>query len=378
MKVLFAGNGTNIPYLCAKRLRERDHETELVFLERHITEHPLWTEVDTDLSELSHDDENDRYEWSEDHLRQLPTWVTSKTIDSDGDPRKRPSTHWKMIRSLRGRDCDVIHAYNIYNAIWAYFTGKPYVYHITGHYDWQRDRHVSGTQFKLPLYVLVRLATKNADRVVGLGKWLRDFKSRYDSVEVTELPQAYNADLFYSSPERRSDADELQLFAGARHDWNTKRTDVMLEGIAQLDDIDFHLTTIEWGRDVDRTRRLVAELGLEDSVTFAPLMSKPRLARTIRHSDAVLDQFRFGFGSLARQTLACGTPLISEVDPSRWEQPPPILRASTPDEVTERIRSLNTEGDRVRQESVEWMNSYYNQESIIDRYAELYADILGR
>ncbi|RXK47443.1 glycosyltransferase [Halorientalis pallida] len=327
-------------------------------------------EVDTDLSELT--DQSGDAKWGPDQQRRLEDWVTPVSVDADDEPLKDLHAHSEMVRQIRAVDCDVIHAWNIWSAIWASFSGTPYIYHITGHYDWQRDRHVDSTLFRIPLYVLVKRAIRGASVVVGLGKWLSDFRSRYDRAETAELDPLLATELFHPAEDTHTEHDGLELFAGARHDWETKRNDVMFEALAGFNGSDVQLTTIEWGNDVDRSKRLVSELGLQDSVTFAPLMSKPRLARDIRHADAVLDQFRFGFGSLARQSLACGTPLISAVDESRWEHPPPIMRASTPEEVRQRLGELETESDDARERSVAWIDRHYDQESLMNRYVDLY------
>lgn len=375
MKVLYVGNPANTPYICAKRLRNRGHDSGLLFLYRHITNHPLWVEVDTELSEDGVGVDHGAGAWTDDQRRRLPDWVTAVEIDSDVDPLKKPSIHYGMIRRIRDRDCDVIHAWNIYSAIWSSFSGKPYIYYITGQYDWQRDRKVNSTLFKFPLKVLVGRAISNATVVVGPSNLVSDLESRYGDANTHVLMPIVETELFHPSGER-SKHDGLELFAGARHHWEFKRNDVMFQALAELDRDDVHLTTIAWGSDVDRSKELVAELGIEESVTFAPLMSKPRLSRTIRESDAVLDQFQYGFGSLARQTLACGTPLISEIDPDRWEEPPPIMRASTVEDVTRRLEQVETEGDEWGTRSFEWIERNYDQDAMTRRYIDIYEQVV--
>lgn len=372
MRVLYVGNAANTPYICAKRIRNWEVQSKLVFLNRHITNHPLWVEIDTDLSELSDSGGQGECAWTDEQLNKLPDWVSPVQVDTNTDFLKKPSTHWRMVRTIRDVDCDVIHAWNLFSAIWASFSGKPYIYHITGHYDWQRDELVNNRLFRTLLKGLIKRAIRNAELVVGLRKWLTEFELRYPNVETRELLPILDTDLFKPVADGDERRDGLCLFAGARHDWETKRNDILFKGLADLDKTDLHLKTVEWGRDVQRSKELVSELGLKDFVSFVPLLSKPRLARTIRDVDAVLDQFRFGFGSLARQTLACGTPLISTVDVNRWEEPPPILRASTPDEVTRQIGKIETENESIRSRSVEWIRRHYDQETLMQRYMQLY------
>ncbi|WP_436911303.1 glycosyltransferase family 4 protein [Halosimplex marinum] len=347
--------------------------------------------IDTDLDDIESDGYYKWYpkKWIEQHRSREPDWVESVTTSDSagfGPEIKSPRFQAKMVKKVRSYDCDIIHASGAWGAIWASFSGLPYVYWVTGVIDWKSDKQTKNPLKRAVFTPLIRRGIRNASMVVSEPGVINALEKEYD-VPTERIATMVDLERFKPDPadgdlKQRYDCD-LLLFAGARHKWEHKANDTIFEGLAAVDGVDWHLVTAEWGEDIERSKELVSELGLEENVSFVPIMSRKRLRRVINQCDAVLDQFHFGgIGSLSRQTLACGTPLISKIDTSRisdnFDSDPPILSASAPDELRDRI-TLLTDEDQKRQlgtESRKWMERNYGWDTLGKRYLSIYRSSL--
>jgi glycosyltransferase involved in cell wall biosynthesis len=178
-------------------------------------------------------------------------------------------------------------------------------------------------------------------------------------------------------------SSESLFFSGARHDWNQKRNDIILKGLKYSNFDNYHLFTIDWGNDVGRSKKLVSELGLKNKVTFLPVLSIERLRKVITSCDAVFDSFKHGgIGSLGRQTLACGTPLITKYNRDKYLSyygfEHPVFHASNKEDIGSQLEFIKKEEnkERIKSESKEFMQTNYGWASVGKRYEELYRNII--
>lgn len=402
MKVLHLMNDTGVPYYYVKMLRRMGVDAELLFPEHGLQSHPLWEIVDTDMGEIGGEKDASRgspyrKEWLDEHRHRLPEWVHAIPYNGDGNPGHRltsPLFTLKMIRELRNWDADLIHAWTIFGAVWASFSGKPYIYHVSGKWDWKRfdDVPIQKPLKKLSSKPLGQRAIKKADLVTATTPGtLEELTSEYE-VPTRSLRHAVDDEFFSPNGEDqnvRDDYDgELLLFAGARHDWGQKRNNYIFKALDMTDNLpNFHLLTADWGHDVGKSKQLVSDLGIDDQVSFVPLMSRNRLAKIFNSVDAVLDQFKISFGSLAMQSLSCGTPVISaqadvwqDSNSKYWGIPrPPLLAAESPEEIVnqlERISDPETKENESKRARA-WIVENYHWEDIMEDYISTYHEIVG-
>ena len=77
----------------------------------------------------------------------------------------------------------------------------------------------------------------------------------------------------------------------------------------------FRLVLVEWGMDVDASKALISELGIEQLVSWMPPMNKKSLWHQYCRSHAVLDQFSLpALGGVGFEVLALGRRLITKID----------------------------------------------------------------
>lgn len=180
---------------------------------------------------------------------------------------------------------------------------------------------------------------------------------------------------------------DVILFCPIRHDYAVKGTDIHLRALplikARLAKR-IKLVLVDWGQQVDESRRLVAELECSDDVIWRRAMSRVAMIKQIRASDVVLDQMALPhFGSTAPQCLAAGIPVISSYKPTStswmFPEPAPILSAFDEHQV---VTAVETALDKQWRRNYEccarlWMDRYHSPERIVTEHLCVYQKALA-
>jgi glycosyltransferase involved in cell wall biosynthesis len=165
------------------------------------------------------------------------------------------------------------------------------------------------------------------------------------------------------------------VFLASRQDFYWKGTDRFARAFATTvrAGAPLYLVVTPWGADVEATRRIFADAGVLDSVHYLEsAVSKPILRDLYRVADLVVDQFTVtAFGSLMLEAMACGTPVLINLDVdafrNRWPTfvPPPGLRASSEDEIAAVLRSLAGDSGLhgVGTASREWIEEHHGPQA---------------
>lgn len=140
------------------------------------------------------------------------------------------------------------------------------------------------------------------------------------------------------------------LLLASRQDFFWKGTDRFARAFARTvaAGAPLYLAVSPWGADVEPTRAIFAEAGVLDSVHYLDsAVSKPLLRDLFQIGDLVVDQFNVtAFGALMLEAMACGTPVLINLDldafRSRWPGyvPPPTLAASTEEDIAAVLRGI--------------------------------------
>ena len=181
---------------------------------------------------------------------------------------------------------------------------------------------------------------------------------------------------------------DFVLLAPSRHDWAIKGTDRMLRGFAELvrgGRPRALLLVFEWGLELDRSRDLIRELGVEDNVRWGPPLPKLRLIDAYRGADVVLDQFEIGtFGAIAPEAMACGATVLMAFEPEihRWcfEELPPVVAVRTAEEIGSALTRLardDPERHRLGREGRAWVERHHGWRLVVDRQLALYEELTG-
>jgi glycosyltransferase involved in cell wall biosynthesis len=184
---------------------------------------------------------------------------------------------------------------------------------------------------------------------------------------------------------RRFEADVL-LFCPLRHDWDIKGTDVHVRALPLIRRCvpgRIVLLLVDWGRQVEESRALLADSGCADCAVWLPPVSRITMTRLIRAADVVLDQIALPhFGATAPQALAAGTPVISSYEPesTAWivGEPAPILPAFDPAEVCGAVVQALDQAWRgeFTKRARHWVDTYHHPDRVVVEHLRVYREIL--
>ena len=177
------------------------------------------------------------------------------------------------------------------------------------------------------------------------------------------------------------------FLALARQNWTLKGNDRIVRGFAQLVRSvgkGPKLLLGAWGQEVQRTRTLVEQLGIQDHVAWLPPLPKRLLARYINACDAVLDQFILGaFGTTTPEAMACGKPVLLHynAEDHEWCLPkaPPVLNVHDADGIASMLRCIMEKpqwAEQVGKASEEWFFQYHSLDILVQRHMEIYRRII--
>src|SRR5438093_11765009 len=181
---------------------------------------------------------------------------------------------------------------------------------------------------------------------------------------------------------------EFVIFCPSRQNWALKGSDKVIRALSDVvnrQKLDVVLLLCRWGQEIERSQRLIEELGIGRNVVWLPPLSKMRLVEFYNAADVVLDQFTLGvFGTTTPEAMACGKPVVLYFNEEvhKWCFPvmPPVISACTPQEISFRIVELLRSRDQrvaIGQQARAWVERYHGWKLVVEKHIRLYHEILG-
>jgi glycosyltransferase involved in cell wall biosynthesis len=210
----------------------------------------------------------------------------------------------------------------------------------------------------------------------------------------SHLPHAfdYRKLLAHAQASRATRPPIPQVFMPSRQDWRVrdpawaKGNDVLIRALARLKmrGVPFHAKFVAWGKDLDASRSLIAELGLTGDVTWTPLLNKKDLWDEYLRSTVVADQFVVaGVSGVSFEALALGVPVVTRADKDAAQRffgvAPPVLPASTEAEAARALRSMLTDETSRRERarrSAEWIARHHSPARIMELEAAVFERLM--
>ena len=131
------------------------------------------------------------------------------------------------------------------------------------------------------------------------------------------------------------------------------------------------LTIVEFGNDIEATRRLVSELEIDEYVRFIPLLNQTVLQECVEKADLVADQFDQGTpGVLALQTMATGRALSIYWDLYSslfaYSVPPPVINGNNDETLYRGLCKCASRQDlqELGRRGHNWMKAHYDRNRI--------------
>jgi len=371
MKISFIGNILNLAFIFGKFFNIKGHDVK-VYIDKKLPEYyqPRWEHPD---------------------LNKLPDWV--EIIDVDYKKQFFGKNEKEFIRKLR--ESDIIHAIGE-DVIWAYLAKRPYVFlSYGGDLDilpFRKD--AKGRIFSY----LLRKALKKADRVLYAMPLQKQSIAKLGLTNAIFFPYPDPIDLNFYKPFNEDKRKELRskynadfiFFHPARQEWtcsdtNNKGNDKVFKAFARFIRNSKARTifiAVEKGRDVEKTKTLIIELGIEKYVKWVKPLNKQGLIELLNTADMCFDNFDYGFyGIAALEALSVGVPTLLYLDKSKLidQDEPPVINTKSSDEIYEKMIELITDKKKladIGKNSREWVLEFYHWEKVVDRYLDLYGEIL--
>jgi glycosyltransferase involved in cell wall biosynthesis len=402
MRIAIFDNLANNAYIQAKVLRRLGHPVDLVLdpVDRYVMSDPRWEDLDIELA-------TDQLSEPTLPACELPEWVHRQPGTANGRPfagagraqyalrnlaslvsmgaagrRSLRQGGWGgalmtaqrawVVRTLADYDCVI--AYGM-GPVWAGLARVPCLAQTWGgditmipfydSGDWESHDTVALPGPPAELFAQARLQRfgyERAARILLTDPRFQPYAQRLGLGEKSlHLGFVIDVEKYTPAPEpelRRqllgAAQDGAIVFVPSRQDWRWKGSDRLLRGFARV--ARKHpgavLVCAGWGEDVERSRQLIAELGIGERVKLLPCaMSKVRLLRYYRAADVVADQFTVGsYGSSALEAMSCARPLLINLHRERFEHLfpsfPPVMNVSEPEEIAAALDDLLTDVPR--------------------------------
>lgn len=158
----------------------------------------------------------------------------------------------------------------------------------------------------------------------------------------------------------RAESD-LMIMYHSRHLWQTgpddanhKGTERLLRGWAELrrrrPDLRMRFVTLEYGRDVPASRKLMDELGISDTVVWMPKMYRKDLMIGVLLCDIVAAEFQHSWlmSGVMYEALVGAKPVLAHRDDSLYpgQDLYAIMNAREPDEITAMLEAYLDDRER--------------------------------
>jgi len=144
------------------------------------------------------------------------------------------------------------------------------------------------------------------------------------------------------------------------------------------------LRAVAWGKDLEDSKALTRDLGIEEMIDWLPTMKKRDLWRACLEASAVIDQFLTpAMGGITFEALILGRRVISHLDFGQnddfFGRRPPILQCSSIEEIGEAVRVvIDDPHDKagIGQAGRDWMLTFHSTDRIVGLQLEAYARLV--
>lgn len=162
----------------------------------------------------------------------------------------------------------------------------------------------------------------------------------------------------------------------ARHSYPSpvdigKGNEIAIKALVKFvkDKPDWEIRFVEWGDDVNKSKKIIRDFGIEKNVKWLPVLSRKSLREEMANSSLVIDQFKYeAFGAISADAIGIGVPVISkknnQLDLSFFGEETPIFNALNPEEIVTQLEVILGMDNPLEfmKESISWYDKHLSAE----------------
>ncbi|MFH0732514.1 MAG: hypothetical protein V2A72_06295 [Candidatus Omnitrophota bacterium] len=255
------------------------------------------------------------------------------------------------------------------------------------------DWAYKGPFYDSPLSRLTALSYRMADYVFVTNTDCIQSAYRLGIENFELLPHPLDEENFSYQKEARNLINRTRnldyiFFCPIRHDWQEKGVNRYIKILPRLRELikgKFRVFFIPWGKEIQKSKHLINELGCNDLVEWVGPFGRVKLAQWLSAADVVLDQLVYpSFSGVTPRALACGAAVIVNYKPGDMDitfpEPPPVLSAQTEDEIIEQLFVALRPGfvSDHREKARFWIEKYHSSKQTLERMLAVYKGILAK
>ncbi|MDP4092263.1 MAG: glycosyltransferase [Bacillota bacterium] len=414
IRIGFYGNIANNAYNFIKCLRRLGYNAELIiedsFFDAFLLNRPFWEDVEVEC--VSYEDGLQyESEWSQPHYVRRVAYDNELQIKYQGrysaiqevkelykdafginlpDDKAfllaQNMGHWPYLLSMARYDIVQLSGAPISMGI---FCPKPYVVFPTG-----GDLFISPFEENL-FGFLMRAGYKSARKLLFCETNYPEYIRRLNvNAECRFAPMMIDTDT-YSPGEQENirkqwcskNGGRRFILSVCRQSWEWKGNDRLIKAFYKFscDHPEWRLVIMEWGPDVNKTKVLISQLGIEEKIIWQKLCSKLLLRKYQQVANLVADQFVMeGYGTSVLESLAAGKPVLMNLEKSNnvneyLAEEPPFIRAKSTEEIYNCLCRIVNETflEEYSTKGLKWLNKVHGYQEVYVNYVTSYLDALN-
>ena len=319
-KIAVLGNMNNIPAVIARALIDKGFDVTLFFLNEYEHFKP-----ESDAHEPIKNLKTSNLGWERDDILKL---TKQQIIDKIGGFDFYLGVEWAPALTWKaGIKMDIFYAIGTDLTIYPFYKINRFPPPV-----WLLELHLLAKQQFYAIKYAPFLSMNKAPEVMEIKRRIiNPLGKRIVGIPYLYTPQ-YD-DLFLEKSKYKIEFDEIRknndfvIFHHVRHEWVTskntihdKGNDILFRSLKEVKNKHLHvkisIITIDYGTDANKSKALVEELGLTESVKWFPKMEKKHLLYGLKSSDVFVGQLADAFPAYTSvyEALAMGKAIIHKGD----------------------------------------------------------------
>ncbi|MDE1816519.1 MAG: glycosyltransferase family 4 protein [Thaumarchaeota archaeon] len=392
MKIGILGNMANNGYNNAKALRQAGVEADLIIPSSTME---LYSSVEWEEGifgpEIDATKFNFKMAVDAGKLWERPGWV--KYYDNNDWRRRDVRTLTRFFRTLEFYE--FVRQYDILELHVPFAYTAPYLNTPNMIYDAGWGRYFPRGKKIVDNLTAKGYAKSDHIFVTNIDMWrIFDSLDYIDKNKVSYMPFSVDCEKYQpmdTTEIRQNFADEntLLLLQPSRQHWEEKGNDKVFKALKKITKSHDKVTLLaaEWGKDIEKSKKMINDLGIQKNIIWFKPVSKSRLIQLFNCADVILDQFPepsdanqiWGpWGTAALEAMSCGKPLLLYYDQDGIDrfvkEGPPALRSLSVEQIFENLKLL-LESTALRQEigskSREWIIKMHSPKVVAEKHMQV-------